>query len=62
MAMPDSQRYHWNRYLINNVEDTSFSRDTMCVILIIRLCFSTVEMRKSLSRQITMENNQVLKQ
>ena len=42
MAMPDSQQYLWNLYLINNLE----GRFTGCLILIISFRFPAIEMRK----------------
>ena len=49
MAMPDSQRYHWNLYLINNVEDiVVFLGLILVLILKIPFCFTAEEMFKSI--------------
>jgi len=44
-GMPYSQRYPLDLYLINDVEILSFSKVSKCLILIIPLCFPSVEMR-----------------
>ena len=60
MAIPDSQQYPWNLYLIDYVEDIVvflgfkvFSSDIFYI--------SVVEMRKSFVRETTIEKNQFSK-
>ena len=56
MAMSDSQRYPWNRYLSNNVEEIVVFLGLKCLILIIQKCFPTVE--KPQSKIISFQNYQ----
>ena len=60
MAMSDSQRYSWNLYLINNVEDIFvFLVLLEFHALIIPICFPAAEMRHGhFWRETTFENNQ----
>ena len=58
--MPDSQRYSWNPYLINNVEGIVIFSMFKCFKLTTK-CFPAVEMRKSPSKRNHNLKNQFLK-
>ena len=58
--MPDSQRYSWNPYLINNVEGIVIFSMFKCFKFTTK-CFPAVEMRKSPSKRNHNLKNQFLK-
>ena len=52
MVLPDSQRYLWNLYLINNVED---------VVFVFKIIYGMIIPKGSSYRETTIENNYFLK-